>query len=258
MFDRSLFIRLFGYRAGFIHGDPMVLDRWRWVKRRLPRTRNGELLLDAGCGNGIFTIGAAKRGYRSTGLSWDEENRRTAEFRAKLVGVATTDFPIQDLRNLDDRTELREKFDMVLSLENIEHIINDEKLVVDLAACLKPGGWLLLTTPNYRYIDFDVQDRGPFSKTEDGWHVRRGYTKEMLVELAGAAGLKVEEISSCSGWTSQKITWLARRLGRAGWPISLPFRLLPGLLDRPIRALTGYPDFSICMVAYKPRIASGG
>jgi len=48
--------------------------------------------------------------------------------------------------------------------------------MVDMACCLKPDGMLLLTTPNYNYVAITRGDDGPFSTTEDGWHVRRGYT----------------------------------------------------------------------------------
>ena len=48
----SLLIRLFGYRAAFIHGDLTLWDRWSFVRRHLPRTGNGETVFDVGCGSG--------------------------------------------------------------------------------------------------------------------------------------------------------------------------------------------------------------
>jgi len=75
----------------------------------------------------------------------------------------------------------------------------------------------------------------------------------MLRELAMASGLEVEEISSCSGFFSQKLTVPMRRLGLLGWAMVLPLRILPLLFDGLIRRVTGYPDFSVTLVAYKPR-----
>jgi 2-polyprenyl-3-methyl-5-hydroxy-6-metoxy-1,4-benzoquinol methylase len=40
---------------------------------------------------------------------------------------------------------------VALCFENIEHILNDSKLMVDMGRCLKPGGTLLLTTPYVHY-----------------------------------------------------------------------------------------------------------
>lgn len=251
--DKSLLIRIFGYRAAFIHGDTAMLDRWNFVKRHMPRTGNGERAFDVGCGSGAFTIGLAQRGYGATGLSWDERNQGVARERAAIAGAAKTEFPIGDARQLDRIAGHRGRYDYVLSLENIEHILDDRKLMRDLTACLKPGGWLVLSTPNKDYRAITPEDDGPFSTVEDGWHVRRGYTPAMLRELALGAGLMVEEIGSCTGFLSQKLTWLFRRGRMFGWALALPLRVLPPLFDPLIRKLTGYPDFSVTMVAYKPR-----
>jgi hypothetical protein len=44
--DRSALARLVGFPATLVHGDPLVLDRWFWLKARLPKTRNDERLLE--------------------------------------------------------------------------------------------------------------------------------------------------------------------------------------------------------------------
>lgn len=251
--DKSFLVRLFGYRAAFLHGDCLMLDRWRFVRQHFPVTANGETVFDVGCGSGAYTIGLAKRGYGATGLSWDERNQSIAEARARIVGATRASFPIGDARKLDALTQHAGQFDYVLSLENIEHIIDDRKLMRDLAACLKPGGWLVLTTPNKDYRAITPEDNGPFETVEAGWHVRRGYTRAMLEELCETAGLKVEQVGSCSGFFSQKLTWLIRKGGLAGWAAVLPLRILPVMFDRLIGRLTGYPDFSLTLVAYKPR-----
>lgn len=251
--DRSILVRLFGYRACFIHGDTAVLDRWNFVKRHCPKTRNGERVFDAGCGSGAFSIGLAMRGYDAIGLSWDERNQKIAQDRARIVGANNVVFPIGDLRGLDERIELFGKFDYVLSLENIEHVLDDRKLMCNLSSCLKPGGWLVLSTPNKDYRAVTPEDDGPFEKVESGWHVRRGYTSGMLEELCAQSGLKVERIASCTGFISQKLTWLIRKGGILGWLLALPLRVLPPLFDPLIANLFRYPDFSITLVAYKPR-----
>lgn len=251
--DKSLLIRIFGYRAAFLHGDCLMLDRWRFVQQHLPVTANGESVLDVGCGSGAYAIALAKRGYTATGLSWDERNQSVAEQRARIAGAKATRFPIGDARKLDTMPHFAGKFDYILSLENIEHIIDDRKLMRDLAACLKPGGWLVLTTPNQNYRAITAEDNGPFPVVENGWHVRRGYTRAMLEELCAAAGLRIEQSGSCSGFFSQKLTWLMRRGRAAGWAAVLPLRIVPLLLDRLVARLTGYPDYSLTLVAYKPR-----
>lgn len=235
----------------------MVADRWRWVKRELPETRNEETLLDVGCGTGAFTIGAARRGYRALGLSWDQRNQGVAARRATRGGVTDqAKFEIQDVRKLQERTDLTERFDVCLCCECAEHILDDQRLFMEMTRCLKPGGRLLFTAPNFHYRAMSRGDLGPFCKEETGWHVRRGYSPAMLRELCRNAGLEVEQISGCSGFFSQKVTTMLRFLqgimGPLGWGLILPFRSV-ALLDWVPWRWLGWPDYSICLVAVKPR-----
>jgi SAM-dependent methyltransferase len=253
--DKTILVRSIGFPATLVHGDTLVLDRWLWLKRWLPKTKNGEKLLDVGCGSGAFTIGAALRGYESTGLSWDVENQAKAVERARLCKAGATSFPIVDVRNLDAFSEYIGKFDTLVCCENMEHIINDKKLMSDMYACLKPGGRLLLTVPYYLYVAIEPMDNGPFMTVENGWHVRRGYTPAMLSELCKNAGFEIEEINYCSGYLSQKITKLWRLIpgSKLRFALTFPMRILPPLFDGLVSRLTKWPSYSICLVAYKPR-----
>jgi len=254
--DRSALVKFFGFPATLVHGDPLVLDRWFWLKARLPKTKNGERLLDVGCGTGAFSIGAALRGYRALGLSWDKRNQLVARERAAYSKTLSTEFEVLDIRELDRRVDLVD-FDVVICLETIEHVMEDLKLMRAIARCLKPGGRLLLTTPYLLYRAISPGDMGPFSTVEDGWHVRRGYSRVMLEELCEHSGLKVERISYCSGYLSQKVAAVMRRLSATNamlaWALILPLRVLPPLLDPIITGLLGWPHYSICLEAYKPR-----
>lgn len=251
MVRRSVFL------SYLIRGDTLVMDRWRWVAKQLPETRNGESLLDVGCGTGAFTIGAARRGYRSLGLSWDERNQKVAARRAEACGQADrTKFEIQDVRKLHDRQDLSGMFDVCLCCECAEHILDDRGLFMEMTRCLKPGGRLIFTAPNFYYKAMSAGDLGPFCREETGWHVRRGYSSAMLKELCRHAGLEMEDISGCSGFFSQKVTGVLRFLqslmGRLGWVIVLPLRPV-ALLDWVPWRWLGWPDYSICLVAVKPR-----
>jgi SAM-dependent methyltransferase len=257
--DKSLLVRIFGFPATLVHGDTLFSDRWRWLKRRLPESVNGEKLIDVGCGTGAFTIGAALRGYIALGLSWDERNQAEAARRAAICGADQASFCVCDIRELDQHLEYHNAFDVAVCGETIEHVLDDARLVQSIAACLKPGGRLLLTTPNLYYKAITKSDNGPFCKTETGGHVRRGYNQSMLLELLENSGLKCEEISYCSGIISQCVTRLWRTAGVIhplfGWAIILPLRPLT-LLDPLVFNWSTIPPFSICIEAYKPRLSS--
>jgi SAM-dependent methyltransferase len=252
----SLLVRTIGFPATLLHGDAMVLDRWRWLKSRLPRSGNGESLLDVGCGSGAFAIGAARRGYKTLGLTWDAQDRDVAEVRARICGTHQARFEQFDVRCLGLRTELHGLFDVVICTENIEHIADDLTLMRAIYACLKPGGRLLLTAPNLLGPSIGG-DIGPFPIVENGEHVRRGYSREMLQELCECAGLKVEYIGYCSGMLSQLHVRSSRGLARVSpsltWMSMFPLRCVPPLLDPMLTRLYSWPGYSITLEAYKPR-----
>jgi SAM-dependent methyltransferase len=252
----STFVRIFGWPAPLFHGDTAVLDRWLWLREHLPRDDGSQKLIDIGCGSGAFTIGAALRGYQALGLSWDRRNQSVAVERAAMCKANAVEFEVQDIRYLDQRFDLIGRFDVAICCEAIEHIIDDNKLMRDIAGCLKPDGRLLLTTPNFFLKPIDPAHEGPFPTVEDGGHVRKGYTEADLVRLCDHAGLVPDSISHCTGFLSQKITYLHFRSTRIhpllGWSIIHPFRILPPLLDRVISRFSHYPEYSICLEAHKP------
>lgn len=257
----SPLVDIFGFPATLVHGDATVIDRWRWLCRHLPKTANGERLLEVGCGSGAFTIGAAKRGYQALGLSWSEPDLEKASARAAACNVGDrASFVVKDARELDRQPEFAGQFDVVICCEVIEHILDDLRLMQSIFGCLKPGGRLLLTAPNLEYRAITPGDNGPFSTEENGWHVRRGYTHAMLLELCHRSDFIAEEIAYCSGIVSQLICKLWRESAkidtRLGWLSVLPFRPLPLLFDRPLGWLLHWPAYSICLVAYRPRFAA--
>jgi SAM-dependent methyltransferase len=252
---RSILVRLFGFPATLIHGDTGMLDRWVWLNLRLPKTDQAKNLIDVGCGSGAFTIGAALRGYECLGLDLLEGNILKAKERAGICRAANACFETLDLRFLDQRSDLHNGFDIAICLEVVEHLLDDRNFVQDIAACLKPGGRLLLTTPNFDYRPITREDEGTFPECEGG-HVRKGYTEDNLVELFYQAGLVCDDVSYCTGFLSQKITWIYRTLGRIhplfAWAVILPLRVIPQLLDSWVTKLLHWPCYSICIEAHKP------
>ncbi len=258
--NRLFLSKVLGPAAGLIQGDFLARARWFWLKNRLPLTANGETLLDVGCGSGAFTICASRRGYETLGLTWDESDTQIARERATLSHAPKASFQICDVRQLDERAELRGKFDIAICCENIEHILDDRRLVKAIGSCLKPGGRLLLTTPNYHFRPIHKSDLGPHSKIEDGSHVRRGYSEGEMHDLFAGTGFIIERISYCGGYASQKLTGLLRSLsGKDGksylfaWLICLPAQPFAPLLDRLISLIVTYPSFSIGVEAYKAK-----
>lgn len=245
-------LRVFGWRFLLVTGDPCVLDRWLWLRRRL---RRGNMrTFDAGCGNGGFSIYAASIGNEVVAASFSPAEQERARRRAEALGVSGVDFRVIDLRELDDHREALGCFDQIVCLETIEHLSDDEGLVESLAGMLVPGGQMLLSTPYEAHRPLYAEEREP-SPMEDGSHVRYGYSRERLRQVAESAGLEVDGQAFVSGVVSQKLTDLMRRLSeRIGlfpaWLVLLPLRALV-LLDAPLSTVTRYPYLSVALCAIK-------
>jgi SAM-dependent methyltransferase len=247
---RDALVRLLGWRATVLQGDPCVVDRSHWLRRHL---RAGPLrTLDAGCGSGAFTLYAARMGNEAVGISFDPGQVERARRRAAILGLKSTAFHAGDLRRLDEQAAALGLFDQVIVFETIEHILDDRKLVADLAALLVPGGTILLTAP---YKHHHALWGEKVSSIEDGGHVRFGYTHEEIGALFEANGLEVVAEEFISGLVSQKLASLQFGLTRlhpqGAWAVTFPLRVfhpLDGLLTR----LNGYPHLSVGVVGRKP------
>jgi SAM-dependent methyltransferase len=246
-------VRIFGWRPLLIHGDPCVLDRWLWLRRHL---RKGPFrTFDAGCGNGGFSIYAARGGNEVVAASFSAGEQEGARRRAHILGVDGIEFRVLDLRELEDHRDSLGTFDQIICLETIEHLTDDEQLIRSLTSMLRPGGRLLLTTPfeGHRALYSEELDPDP---TEDGSHVRYGYSQERLRQIVEGAGLDVESEAFVSGVVSQKLTDLMRRLrerfGTAvAWILVLPLRPLV-IIDAPLTRLLGYPNLCVALCGVKP------
>ena len=245
----ELVLRGVGWRALMLTGDPCVSDRWMFVRRHL---RSGPCrTLDAGAGNGGFALMAADRGNEVIGLSFAQEELAIAERRAAVLNSGRITFRVGDLRQLPEFSEELGTFDQIICLEVIEHLIEDEQLIRRLAALLRPGGQLLVSSPSADHRPLFTER---ISETEDGGHVRWGYSPERLAEILDAAGLTIVEQGAVSGIVSQKLTNLMRRAQQVhralGWAIVFPLRALQ-VFDRKLTDATRWPYLCVTAVAIR-------
>lgn len=98
--------------------------------------------LDVGCGAGLLCEPLARLGAAVTGVDAAEENIAAARLHAEGVGLAI------DYRHGDAASLELGQFDLVTSMEVIEHVADKDAFIAALAEKLAPGGLMILSTPN--------------------------------------------------------------------------------------------------------------
>lgn len=101
----------------------------------------GRTALDVGCGAGLLAEPLARLGAKVTGVDASPEVIAVAREHAAAVGLAI-DYRAGDVHQLSGQ------FDLVTSLEVIEHVADPAEFLQALARRLAPGGLLILSTPN--------------------------------------------------------------------------------------------------------------
>jgi len=123
-------------------------------------------VLDAPCGDGALAAVLTRAGYAVTGADVDE--------------TAASVLPAARFRRTDLNGPLPfsdGSFDAVLSIEGIEHLENRFGYLRELHRVLRPGGRLILTTPNVlnlrsrvRFLGSGFYHRDPRPLNESGRH----------------------------------------------------------------------------------------
>lgn len=102
----------------------------------------GKRALDMGCGAGLLSEPLARLGAEVTGVDAAPENVAVARDHAALSGLTI------DYRSGDTTAVAGERYDLVASLEVIEHVTDPAAFVRGLADALAVGGLMILSTPN--------------------------------------------------------------------------------------------------------------
>jgi SAM-dependent methyltransferase len=183
---------------------------------------NGKMLLDVSCKEGDVLQALAPQGFTLRGTNFEPDG-------PSLNGIPV-DYGI-DLRKPLPYADA--SFDIVLLVEVIEHLENHRIAIGELARILKPGGVLILTTPNimrlnsrlhFLFSGYHKTKRRfiPFATPLDQAHRFHNYPIDIpiLYYLCKQGGLEFEQ------------------LGRS--KVKTYSRLLFALLGLPVQAYTWY------------------
>jgi cyclopropane-fatty-acyl-phospholipid synthase len=135
-------------------------EKLEMVCRKL-NLKEGERVLDVGCGWGSFALQAATRhGVRVVGITLSPPQAERARQRAEEAGVTDR----VEIRVMDYRDLTGERFDAISSIGMVEHVgeVQIDEYARTLAGLLEPGGRLLNHgIARLRHTD---PEAGPFSE----------------------------------------------------------------------------------------------
>ena len=112
-----------------------------------PYVQPGMTVMDVGCGMGLFSIAMAKMvGDRGRVLAVDlqQEMLNVLRQRAERAGVANR---IQLHKCDQNRMGIETQVDFALASMMVHEVPDQNRLLVEIHACLKPGGKLLMAEP---------------------------------------------------------------------------------------------------------------
>ena len=157
------------------------------VEPRLLKPLAGKSAIDVGCGAGLMCEPLARLGAAVTGVDAAAENIAIAKDHAAGQGLSI-DYVCTDI------AELSGQFDLVTSMEVIEHVTNPAAFLSALAMLLAPDGLMILSTPNrtgFSRLTMVTlgEGLGAIPKGTHDWN--KFLTPDELESLAQAAGLRM-------------------------------------------------------------------
>jgi len=176
-FDPAAFERLARVEAdSFWFRSRNRLISWA-LSHYFPATRS---MLEVGCGTG-YVLGGLRESMPGLRLVGGELYPEALEIaRRRLPGVELIEL---DARELPFEAE----FDAAGAFDVIEHIDEDEAALASIARAVRPGGGVLLTVPQHRWL---------WSANDEYGHHQRRYRRRELLAKADDAGLDVLRATS--------------------------------------------------------------
>jgi 2-polyprenyl-3-methyl-5-hydroxy-6-metoxy-1,4-benzoquinol methylase len=158
--------------------------------RLLDLVGSGKRVLDVGCSSGYLARPLSERGCTVVGIERDAS-------AAAVAREVCAEVLVGDIEAMDLPFE-RDSFDVVLCGDLIEHLRDPEQFLVRMRSLLRPGGRLVISTPNvanwtirlgllggrWRYTERGILDRT---------HLHF-FTRKTLVQMLERAGYQVVEL----------------------------------------------------------------
>lgn len=215
LFNHSPLLRKTFYRLL----DLLLLRSWhvkkalKELKKSFPQKNLN--ILDAGSGFGQYCYRLSRLFPEAKILGVDVKQEQIDDCNGFFQRIGRADrvtFAVADLTQY----KAVNTYDLILSVDVMEHILEDEMVFENFGASLKKGGVLMISTPSDQGgsdTDHDHEEEGVHGFIEE--HVRDGYNAEEL-----AAKLKK------AGFSRVKTSYSYGKYGSVAWKLSMKYPIL--------------------------------
>jgi len=201
--------------------DLLLLRAWHIKKefRAWAKLQKGEVnILDAGSGFGqyVYFMSSYNKNWHIKGVDVKDEQIDDCNNFFSSIKRTNVKFEIADLLTFSEE----EKYNMVLSVDVMEHILEDVEVFKNLLRAMAKGGMLLISTPSDQGGS-DVHDHDHGAELNNGTasfideHVRDGYNiEEIQVKLKSA------------GFSKSEARYSYGKPGKISWRLSMKYPIL--------------------------------
>jgi len=166
---------------------------------------NGERVVDFGAGYGNFSFFLKSKKKDVIAIEVNEKAIQKLEEKS-----------IPNYKNLE---QLKVKYNTVVSLNVLEHIDDDLKVLKEMSKCLDTDGKIILYLPSSQII---------WSELDELVNHKRRYSRKLIKKLAANANLQINQIIS---------------VDFIGWAVILLSKLLPIKMDFSKNKIVFYDKF---------------
>lgn len=201
LFARKLFYHLL---------DLLLLRTWhikhelkKWVQNQQPELN----VLDAGSGFGQYSFWLASKfkNWKITGVDVKKDQVDDCNAFFGKIKKHNVIFEVGDLTKFTKP----DAFNLIISVDVMEHIEDDNAVFRNFYTSLKPGGMLLISTPSDQGGS-DVHDDDQTSFIEE--HVRDGYNR-----------LEIQEKLAHAGFERSSAKYQYGKPGKVSWRLSMKY-----------------------------------
>jgi SAM-dependent methyltransferase len=170
------------------------LRRLERLERRMGPSFRDSRLLEIGCGTGILLQEARGRGWRADAIELSAELATRARRNNPAAAIITGDIVNQEPAG--------RAYDAIISLDVLEHVLSPMTMAENCRELLKPGGLLLLQTPNT--CSLRSRFKGAHWDMLDPQQHLNLFSPDALQVLLTTVGFDILEMSTVSGTGLEK------------------------------------------------------